>query len=140
MWAWERSTSRTSLAEWLWPTWPSVHPRHSTRKSCPGRTVTAGGMSGCQRLWPGTAWSRMDLLWSTVNTTSGMAVSSHWAPGAAPGWVGAGGAGADRVRLSGALTARRSTPRTATTRAGVSDSLHQRSEEHTSELQSRQYL
>src|SRR5215208_6559269 len=29
-------------------------------------------MSGCQRLWPGTAWSRMDLDWSTLKTTSGM--------------------------------------------------------------------
>src|SRR5215207_8912520 len=29
-------------------------------------------MSGCQRLWPGTAWSRMDLDWSTLNTTSGI--------------------------------------------------------------------
>ena len=53
----------------------SVHSRHSTRNSLPGWTVAAGGTSGCQRLWPGTAWSRMDFDWSTLNTTSGMGSS-----------------------------------------------------------------
>ena len=75
MWAWERSTSRTSLAESLLPIWPSVHSLHSMRMSVPGLMVTAAGMSGCHRLWPGTAWSRMDLLWSTLKTTSGMGLS-----------------------------------------------------------------
>ena len=27
--------------------------------------MTAGGMSGCHRLWPGTAWSRIERAWST---------------------------------------------------------------------------
>ena len=72
MWAWVRSTSRTSLAESLLPSWASVHSRHSTRNSLPGCTKAALGLSGCQRLWPGTAWSRMDLDWSTLKTTSGM--------------------------------------------------------------------
>src|SRR4030095_15942858 len=72
MWARVRSTSRTSLAESLLPSWASVHSRHSTRNSLPGCTKAALGMSGCQRLCPGTAWSRMDLDWSTLNTTSGM--------------------------------------------------------------------
>jgi hypothetical protein len=31
-------------------------------------------MSGCQRLWPGTAWSAIDFDWSTLKTTSGMGV------------------------------------------------------------------
>src|SRR4029450_3452397 len=72
MWAWVRSTSRTSLAESLLPSWASVHSRHSTRNSLPGRTKAALGISGCQRLCPGTSWSRMDLDWSTLKTTSGM--------------------------------------------------------------------
>src|SRR5215218_8422255 len=72
MWARVRSTSRTSLAESLLPSWASVHSRHSTRNSLPGWTDAAGGMSGCQRLWPGTALSRMYLDWSTLKTTSGM--------------------------------------------------------------------
>ena len=50
-----RSTSRTSLDESLLPSCASVHSRHSTRNSLPGVTDAAGGMSGCQRLWPGTA-------------------------------------------------------------------------------------
>ncbi len=70
-----RLTSRTSLAESLLPICASVHSRHSTRKSLPGRTELAGGMSGCQRLWPGTAWSAIDLDWSTENATSGISSS-----------------------------------------------------------------
>src|SRR5689334_411346 len=66
-----RSTSRTSLAEALLPSWPSVHSRHSIRNSEPGRTEAADGMSGCHRVWPGTAWSRIDFDWSTLNSTSG---------------------------------------------------------------------
>ncbi len=71
-----RSTSRTSLAESLLPICASVHSRHSIRNSLPGLTVAAAGMSGCQRLWPGTACSAIGLDWSTENTTSGMAVAS----------------------------------------------------------------
>src|SRR5215204_630231 len=69
-----RSTSRTSLDESLLPSCASVHSRHSTRNSLPGATEAAGGMSGCQRLWPGTAWSAIDFDWSTLKTTSGMGV------------------------------------------------------------------
>ncbi len=69
-----RSTSRTSLAESLLPICASVHSRHSIRNSLPGLTVAAAGMSGCQRLWPGTACSAIGLDWSTEKTTSGMAV------------------------------------------------------------------
>src|SRR5829696_2884323 len=74
MWQIDRSTSRTSLAESLLPSCASVHSRHSTRKSLPGDTDAAGGMSGCQRLWPGTAWSAMDFDWTTLKTTSGIDV------------------------------------------------------------------
>jgi hypothetical protein len=36
-------------------------------------------------LWPGTAWSRMDFDWSTLNTTSGMdALSSLRSQGVGP--------------------------------------------------------
>jgi hypothetical protein len=96
MWAWVRLTSRTSLAESLLPSWASVHSRHSTRNSLPGRTEAAGGMSGCQRLWPGTAWSRMDLDWSTLKTTSGMSGpflvrDRYWRRGRAA-WRGSAGA------------------------------------------------
>src|SRR6476661_9331547 len=66
-----RSTSRTSLDESLLPSCASVHSRHSTRNSEPGRAEAAEGMSGCHRLCPGTAWSRIDLDWSTLNSTSG---------------------------------------------------------------------
>ena len=45
-----RLTSRTSFDESLLPSWASVHSRHSTRNSEPGRTDAAAGMSGCQRL------------------------------------------------------------------------------------------
>ena len=69
-----RSTSRTSLAESELAICASVHSRHSTRNSLPGRTDAAGGMSGCQRLWPGTACSAIGLDWSTEKTTSGMTV------------------------------------------------------------------
>ena len=72
MWQTLRSTSRTSLAESLLPSWASVHSRHSTRNSLPGLTDAAAGMSGCHRLWPGTAWSAIDFDWSTLNMTSGM--------------------------------------------------------------------
>ena len=75
MWATVRSTSRTSLESSVFLSCASVHSRHSTRNSLPGWTVAAGGTSGCQRLWPGTAWSRMDFDWSTLNTTSGMGPS-----------------------------------------------------------------
>src|SRR3954470_23205063 len=83
MWQTVRSTSRTSLAESLLPSCASVHSRHSTRNSLPGVTDAAGGMSGCQRLWPGTAWSAIDLDWSTLKTTSGIGVLL-WV-GASPG-------------------------------------------------------
>ena len=46
MWQTLRSTSRTSLAESLLPSWASVHSRHSIRNSLPGLTEAAAGMSG----------------------------------------------------------------------------------------------
>ena len=71
-WQGARFTSRTSLDESLLVIWASVHSRHSTRNSLPGWTDEAGGMSGCQRLWPGTACSAIGFDWSTENATSGM--------------------------------------------------------------------
>ncbi len=62
MWHGLRLTSRTSLALSLLPICESVHSRHSTRNSLPGLTELTDGMSGCQRLWPGTAWSGMDFV------------------------------------------------------------------------------
>ena len=75
-----RFTSRTSLDESLLPSCESVHSRHSTRNSEPGRTEAAEGMSGCHRLCPGTAWSRIDLDWSTLNSTSGTSGSPRRDP------------------------------------------------------------
>jgi len=43
-------------------------------RELPGLTEAATGISGCHRLWPGTAWSAMDLDWSTLNTTSGIGI------------------------------------------------------------------
>src|SRR5262245_42848538 len=76
-----RLTSRTSLAESLLPICASVHSRHSTRNSLPGLTDDTAGMSGCQRLWPGTAWSAIDLDWSTLKATSGICFLSRLSPG-----------------------------------------------------------
>ena len=103
MWAWVRSTSRTSLAESLLPSWASVHSRRSTRNSLPGWTEAAGGTSGCQRLCPGTAWSRMDLDWSTLKTTSGMSGPSR--AGAATGGVGGRPGGGRRAPAAGPAAA-----------------------------------
>src|SRR6185503_1425814 len=75
-----RLTSRTSFAESLLPSWASVHSRHSTRNSLPGLTEAADGMSGCHLLWPGTAWSAIDLDWSTLNTTSGIGILLSFVP------------------------------------------------------------
>src|SRR5215210_5065898 len=68
-WFWSRSMSRMSLAESLFPTWPFVQSRHSMRKSVPG-SAEAAGMSGCQRLCPGTSWSAMDVPISTLKRDS----------------------------------------------------------------------
>ena len=66
-WQASRLTSRTSFALSLFPSWASVHSRHSTRNSLPGLTDEAEGTSGCHRLWSGTAWSAADFDWSTSN-------------------------------------------------------------------------
>src|SRR3712207_1019236 len=64
--------SRMSFAESLFPTCPFVQSRHSVRKSVPGSVTAAAGMSGCQRLCPGTSWSAIDLPSSTLKRGSGI--------------------------------------------------------------------
>src|SRR5918998_6754028 len=63
--------SRMSFAESLFPTWPLVQSRHSIRTSVPGSVEATAGMSGCQRLCPGTSWSAIDLPSSTLKSGSG---------------------------------------------------------------------
>src|SRR4028119_1916898 len=58
--------SRMSSASSVLRTWSSVQSLHSIRYVAPGATVLAGGMSGCQRLCPGTVWSRIDTLRSRL--------------------------------------------------------------------------
>src|SRR4051794_30983992 len=66
MWHGSMFMSRMSSASSLLRTWSSVQSLHSIRYVEPGATVAAGGMSGCQRLWPGTVWSRIDALRSRL--------------------------------------------------------------------------
>src|SRR3954470_8936003 len=66
MWHGSMFMSRMSSASSVLRTWSSVQSLHSIRYVAPGATVLAGGMSGCQRLWPGTVWSRIDTLRSRL--------------------------------------------------------------------------
>jgi len=43
-------------------------------------TMATVGTSGCHLLWPGTAWSAIDLDWSTLNTTSGIGILLSFVP------------------------------------------------------------
>ena len=74
MWQGSMFMSRMSSALSSLRTWLSVQSLHSIRYVEPVRSVAAGGMSGCQRLCPGTTWSRIDTFRSrlTSKTTSGM--------------------------------------------------------------------
>src|SRR3954449_7291113 len=106
MWHGSMFMSRMSSASSLLRTWASVQSLHSIRYVEPGATVAAGGMSGCQRLWPGTAWSRIDTLRSRLisKMTSGT--------GAPRGDGGDAGGGRTTQKLE------RGTPRPGSTRAG----------------------
>ena len=54
-WCAVRSTSRTSSGLSLSLICPSVQSLHSIRKTSPGLTETTAGISGCQRLCPGSS-------------------------------------------------------------------------------------
>ncbi len=69
--------SRMSSAESSFRTCRLVQSRHSMRKSVPGSVDAAAGMSGCQRLCPGTSWSCMYLLTSTLNKDSAIDPPRH---------------------------------------------------------------
>src|ERR1700690_3117071 len=56
--------------------WPSVQSLHSMRKTSPGLTVTAVGMSGCHRLCPTISCFPMGLVRSTLNNVFGILSAS----------------------------------------------------------------
>src|SRR5215213_8676385 len=66
---------RTSSAESSFLIAPSNHSRQSARNTSPGRTLTTGGMSGCQRLCPTCFWSVKRLVLSRGNRFCGISDS-----------------------------------------------------------------
>ena len=82
-WHGSRFMSRMSSASSVLRTWSSVQSLHSIRYVDPGRTVAAGGMSGCQRLWPGTVCCAIGTLRSRLisKMTSGTGSSFWWMEG-----------------------------------------------------------